>query len=79
MNEFQRRRNQFVTRMGDAVAIFPSAPEVIRSNDTGYSYRQNSDLYYLTGFDEPHSILVLAPNHPEAKSALFVQAADKEK
>jgi len=79
MNEFQRRRHQFVSHMGDAVAIFPSAPEVIRSNDTGYSYRQNSDLYYLTGFDEPQSVLVLAPNHSEVKSALFVRSNDKDK
>ena len=79
MNEFQGRRQQFVSRMGQAVAIFPSASEVVRSNDTGYSYRQNSDLYYLTGFKEPESILVLAPQHTEAKSALFVRMRDKEK
>ncbi|MBV8460467.1 MAG: aminopeptidase P N-terminal domain-containing protein, partial [Candidatus Eremiobacteraeota bacterium] len=65
MDQFQRRREQFVTRMGDAVAIFPSAPELVRSNDTGISYRQNSDFYYLTGFDEPQSVLILAPGHPE--------------
>lgn len=65
--------------MGQAVAIFPSAPEVVRSNDTGYSYRQNTDLYYLTGFEEPESILVLAPENAETKSALFVRTHDKEK
>src|SRR3984893_13872176 len=65
MNDFQGRRQQFVNRMGQAVAIFPSAPEVTRSNDTWYSYRQNTDLYYLTGFEEPESILVLAPENDE--------------
>lgn len=79
MKEFLNRRQQFVNRMGEAVAIFPSAPEVIRSNDTGYSYRQNTDFYYLTGFLEPESILVLAPGHPDAKSALFVRTHDKDK
>src|ERR1700736_3431620 len=79
MNEFQNRRQQFVSRMGQAVAIFPSAPEVVRTNDCDYSYRQNTDLYYLTGFEEPESILVLAPAHTEARSALFVRTHDKEK
>jgi Xaa-Pro aminopeptidase len=79
MNEFQRRRHHFATQMGEAVAIFPSAPEVVRSNDTGYSYRQNSDFYYLTGFEEPDSVLILAPQHPDVKSALFVRVKDKAK
>jgi Xaa-Pro aminopeptidase len=79
MNEFQSRRQRFVSRMGQAVAIFPSAPEAVRSNDSDYNYRQNTDLYYLTGFEEPESILVLATQHAEATSALFVRTHDKEK
>ncbi len=79
MNEFLRRRERFVKAMGDAVAIFPSAPEVARSNDTDFDFRQDSDFYYLTGFDEPNAVLVLAPNHPTTKSALFVMPNDKEK
>jgi len=65
--------------MGDAVAIFPSAPVTIRTGDSSHVYRQNSDLHYLTGFDEPQSVLVLAPLHPQVKSALFVREHDKEK
>ncbi len=79
MNEFERRRKLFVERMGDAVAVFPSAPEYIRSNDSDFEYRQDTDLYYLTGFEEPESVLLLAPNHPEVKSALFVRESDKAK
>jgi Xaa-Pro aminopeptidase len=79
MNEFQRRRQQFVERMGDAVAIFPAAPELTRTNDSEHEYRQDTDFYFLTGFEEPQSILVLAPNHPSIKSALFVRPKDKER
>ncbi len=79
MNEFFRRRERFVKAMGDAVAVFPSAPEVARSNDTDFDFRQDSDFYYLTGFDEPNAVLVLAPKHPTIKSALFVMPNDKEK
>jgi Xaa-Pro aminopeptidase len=79
MTEFTKRRNALLEKIGDAVAIFPSAPETIRSNDTRYPYRQDTDLYYLTGFEEPQSVLVLAPRHDKIKSALFVLPRDPEK
>ena len=79
MTEFERRRAAFAARIGDAAAIFPSAPEVARSNDTDYAYRQDSDFYYLTGFAEPHSFLVVAPNHPQTKSAIFVRPNNRER
>lgn len=78
MSEFERRRQSFVKSIGNAVALFSSAPERARSNDTTYEYRQNTDFYYLTGFEEPESILVLAPAHPEFKSALFVRPHHKD-
>src|SRR4029077_11736022 len=79
MTEFGRRCAAFVEKMGDAVAVFPSAPETLRSNDTHYPYRQDTDLYYLTGFEEPESVLVLAPGHATTKSVLFVRPRDKER
>lgn len=79
MNEYQRRREQFVKSLGDAVAIIPSAVEVVRTNDSDFDFRQDSDFFFLTGFDEPSSVLVLAPAHPTVKSALFVRPNDKEK
>jgi Xaa-Pro aminopeptidase len=70
---------EFVRRMEpDSVAVIPSAPEVVRSNDTHYTYRQDSDFFYLTGFDEPESIAVVAPSHPEHKYVLFVRPRDPE-
>ena len=79
MNEYQRRRERFVKEIGDAIAIIPSADEMIRTNDSEFDFRQDSDFFYLTGFDEPSSILVLAPSHATIKSALFVRPNDKEK
>jgi Xaa-Pro aminopeptidase len=62
----------------NSVAIIPSSLEATRSNDTQYRYRQNSDLLYLTGFDEPESIAVLAPGR-EQKYTLFVRPRDPER
>jgi Xaa-Pro aminopeptidase len=69
-----------MNRLGkDSVAIISSAPEATRSNDTNYRYRQNSDFYYLTGFDEPEAIAVIAPNQEEHKYTLFVRPRDPER
>ena len=65
--------------MGDAVAVFPSAPPAVRTNDVEYHYRQDTDLYFLTGFEEPDCVLVLAPNHAETKSVIFVRPRDRER
>ena len=71
---------EFMRRMdADSVAILPSAREATRSNDSNYRYRQNSDFYYLTGFDEPQSVAVLAPGHKEHKYVLFVRPRDPER
>ncbi len=56
--------------------MFPAAPVHIRNNDVEHAYRQDSDLYYLTGFDEPQSVLVLTGGHDEHHSVLFVQPRD---
>ncbi|MBD0373435.1 MAG: aminopeptidase P N-terminal domain-containing protein, partial [Pyrinomonadaceae bacterium] len=70
---------EFMKRMPEnSVAIIPSSLEATRSNDTHYRYRQSSDLLYLTGFDEPESIAVIAPSR-EQKYTLFVRPRDPER
>jgi Xaa-Pro aminopeptidase len=71
LEEFMRRMDQ------KSVAIIPSAREATRSNDTQYRFRQDSDFYYLTGFEEPDSIAVIAPGR-EQKYTLFVRPRDPE-
>lgn len=48
----------------NSTAIIFAASEVFRNNDATYRFRQNSDFYYLTGFNEPDAILIInsAPN-----------------
>ncbi|MFL6207686.1 MAG: Xaa-Pro aminopeptidase [Pyrinomonadaceae bacterium] len=73
LDEFMRRMEP------DSIAIISSAPERTRSNDTEYRYRQDSNFYYLTGFNEPEAIAVIAPAHPEHKYQLFVRPRDPER
>ena len=65
MSEFAARRKQLLDEMGDGVALFPSAPLAVRNHDVEHPYRQDSDLYYLTGLDEPESVLLLTNQHDE--------------
>src|SRR5437588_1789987 len=67
--EFMRRMDK------DSVAIIPAAREAVRSHDTNYRYRQNSDFFYLTGFEEPEAIAVIAPAR-EKKFTMFVRPRD---
>ena len=71
---------EFMKRLGeDSVAIISSARETTRSNDTHYRFRQDSDFYYLTGFEEPEAIAVIAPGHKEHPYTLFVRPRDPER
>lgn len=71
---------EFMKRIGDdAIAIVPSARETVRSNDTHYRYRQDSDLFYLSGFAEPESIAVVKPSDKDAPYTLFVRPRDPER
>src|SRR5271165_4119486 len=74
---FRKRRAHLLSSIGEgAVAILPSAPVSVRSNDVEFIYRQDSDFYYMTGFAEAESVAVFAPGHPEGE---FVPARDKER
>jgi Xaa-Pro aminopeptidase len=66
-------------KIDTGVAIFRSAPMAVMHNDVEYNFRQDSDFFYLTGFNEPEAVAVIAPHHPEHKFVLFVLPKDPEK
>src|SRR5690625_7508700 len=63
----------------DSNAIVASAPERLRSRDTDYPYRQDSDLHYLSGFDEPSAVLVLIPGREHGEYVVFCRERDAER
>lgn len=75
-SEYRQRREQLMEKIGNGTAIFRSAPHAVMHNDVEYIYRQDSDFFYLTGFNEPEAVAVLAPHHPEHRFILFVQPKD---
>lgn len=78
--EFARRRRQLMRMAGDdAIAILPASPPRLRSNDTHYAYRQDSDFWYLSGFAEPEAVLVLVPGRAHGEALLFCRERDTER
>jgi Xaa-Pro aminopeptidase len=77
--EYRQRREQLMAKIGNGTAIFRSAPAAVMHNDVEYTFRQDSDFFYLTGFNEPEAVAVLAPHHSEHRFVLFVQPKEREK
>jgi Xaa-Pro aminopeptidase len=78
--EFERRRTQLMRLIGgDGIAILPAAPVRQRNNDVDYNYRQDSDFYYLTGFNEPEAVAVLIPGRAAAEYVLFLRERDPDR
>jgi Xaa-Pro aminopeptidase len=63
----------------DAIVIVPAAAERVRSRDTHFPYRQDSDLLYLTGFPEPEAVLALIPGRAHGESILFCRERDPDR
>ena len=78
-SEYRQRRETFMSKISSGTAIFRSAPMAVMHNDVEYVFRQDSDFYYLTGFNETDAVAVLAPHHEEHRFVLFVQPKDPEK
>lgn len=76
--EYQHRRQQLAMQLPpDSIALIPAAGEVLRNADTHYRFRQDSDFYYLTGFQEPDALLLITSGK-NSESILFNHAKDPE-
>lgn len=78
MNIFAERRRLVGQEIFGSALVVASHPEHIRNHDVHFPYRQDSNLFYLTGWEEPESVLILRPGlTPEA--VMFVRRRDPER
>ncbi|HZF29007.1 MAG TPA: aminopeptidase P N-terminal domain-containing protein, partial [Gammaproteobacteria bacterium] len=78
--EFARRRRQLMELIGaNGIAVLAAAPERVRSRDTLFTYRPDSDFYYLTGFEEPEAVAVLMPGREQGEYLLFCRERNPER
>lgn len=79
---YARRRRALAEQMrqrGGGVAIIQTAPELARNRDSHYPYRWDSYFYYLTGFTEPESALVIRASNGCTESILFCRDKNEER
>ncbi|WP_395772267.1 aminopeptidase P N-terminal domain-containing protein [Arenimonas sp.] len=80
VSEFVKRRRRLMALADDgAILIIPASKERLRSKDTTYPFRQDSDFWYLSGFNEPEAVLVLVPGRRQGECLLFCRERDAEK
>jgi Xaa-Pro aminopeptidase len=78
--EFARRRRHFMELVGaGGIVVLPAAPERVRSRDTLFQYRPDSDFFYLTGFPEPETVAVLIPGRAKGEFLLFCRERNPER
>lgn len=80
--KYASRRARLAAQMQPgSVAVLATAPEVLRNGDSDYPYRHDSAFYYLTGFTEPESVLVLVAAHGDnpARAILFCREKNVER
>jgi Xaa-Pro aminopeptidase len=79
-SEFKKRRKQLMQRVGEGnIALIGSASMHTRNRDVNYPFRQDSDFYYLTGFNEPDALAVFVPGRPQGEYILFCREFDAKK
>jgi Xaa-Pro aminopeptidase len=75
--ELSARRQEVMKRMGDkAVMVLFGAEPRVYTNDVDYHYRQENNLYYLTGVKQEDATLVLIPGAKRTREILFMPPRD---
>jgi len=77
---FKENRKRFIKHMKpNSIAVFVSNDEMPRSADATYTWRQNPDLYYLTGIDQEQTILIIYPDspNPRMREVLFLRKTNE--
>ena len=76
---FRARRERLLELAEGGVVVVASSPELLSSRDTEVPYRPNTDLYYLTGLEEPEAVAILTPHDEEHRFTLFLRPRDPER
>ena len=75
---YRGRRDRLARAMQSGIAVVPTAPERLRSRDSHYPYRFDSHFYYLSGFAEPESVLVIVAGEAP-RTLLFCRERNPER
>jgi Xaa-Pro aminopeptidase len=76
LDELRKRREALIKKLDGSAAVFAASGHQVRSNDTEFPFRQNSNFFYLTGLHEPDAYFVITPKGKTSVTTLFVRAKD---
>ena len=78
---FVKNRKKFADKMAPgSIAVFHSNDEMPRNGDAYFTFKQQSDLFYLTGVDQEDTILILFPTSPNPlfREMIFVKETSEQ-
>jgi Xaa-Pro aminopeptidase len=78
---FVKNRKKFADKMAPgSIAVFHSNDEMPRNGDAYFTFKQQSDLFYLTGVDQEDTILILFPDSPNPlfREMIFVKETSEQ-
>jgi Xaa-Pro aminopeptidase len=78
MKVFANRRSAVASSLAGSALILSAPPEYLRNGSVGHPFRQDSNLYYMTGFEEPESIFIFRPGH-NPETIMFVREKNAER
>ncbi len=79
-SEFKKRRKTLMQQIGNGnIALIASAFNQTRNRDVEFPFRQDSDFFYLSGFNEPDSLAVFIPGREQGEYILFCREFDEKK
>jgi Xaa-Pro aminopeptidase len=79
---YQSRRERLarqLSAMGGGIAVLMTSPEAPRNRDSDFPYRWDSYFYYLTGFTEPESAVIISTTENGFKTTLFCREKNEER
>ncbi len=78
VHEYRQRQQRLLAAMTpNSLALISANGEVVRSRDTHFPFRQDSDFFYLCGFNEPDALLLLS-NGPQMDAQVILFCRDKD-
>ena len=77
---YARRRAELVNQIGqNDIVVVATSPVKSRNSDVEYQFRPDSDFYYLSGFAEPESVIVISPGRAQGEYVVFCREKDEKR
>ncbi len=74
----ERNRQRLLENMEDGLLLLKAPPEIYRNSDINYTFRQHSNIYFLTGLSDPDVVLAIEKKGKRSRFTLFVHPFNRK-